>query len=193
VSYYQRSAHLEEHLPQSFLPDEAAQSRREATPAGWAIVDNTIGEDWKDVHLSLVAGAPQSFVENISQPFYARRPRFHCTVCSAYAAITRGYSGGRSPARAPPPPARKVAPGQRLVVPVVGMGSGSAPIALGSGQHDAWSRDGPKWRCRPGARQRAERFGFFQSTNADASGHYVSTCPSDKRELRSTPPASKPK
>jgi len=41
---------------------------------GWAIVDNTIGEDWKDVQLSLVAGQPQSFVQNISQPFYARRP-----------------------------------------------------------------------------------------------------------------------
>ena len=41
---------------------------------GWAIVDNTIGEDWKDVQLSLVAGAPQSFIQNISQPFYARRP-----------------------------------------------------------------------------------------------------------------------
>ena len=41
---------------------------------GWAIVDNTVGEDWKDVELSLVAGAPQSFIENISQPFYTRRP-----------------------------------------------------------------------------------------------------------------------
>jgi hypothetical protein len=41
---------------------------------GWAIVDNTIGEDWKDVQLSLVAGAPQSFIQAISQPFYARRP-----------------------------------------------------------------------------------------------------------------------
>lgn len=41
---------------------------------GWAIVDNTIGEDWRDVQLSLVAGAPQSFVQDISQPFYARRP-----------------------------------------------------------------------------------------------------------------------
>ncbi|HEV2716709.1 MAG TPA: carboxypeptidase regulatory-like domain-containing protein, partial [Terriglobales bacterium] len=41
---------------------------------GWAIVDNTIGEDWKDVQLSLIAGAPQSFVQNISQPFYTRRP-----------------------------------------------------------------------------------------------------------------------
>ena len=41
---------------------------------GWAIVDNTIGEDWKDVQLSLVAGAPQSFIQNISQPYYTRRP-----------------------------------------------------------------------------------------------------------------------
>lgn len=41
---------------------------------GWAIVDNTVGEDWKNVQLSLVAGAPQSFVEQISQPYYVRRP-----------------------------------------------------------------------------------------------------------------------
>ncbi|HYG98246.1 MAG TPA: hypothetical protein VD837_03885 [Terriglobales bacterium] len=41
---------------------------------GWAIVDNTVGEDWKDVQLSLVSGAPQSFIQNISQPYYARRP-----------------------------------------------------------------------------------------------------------------------
>jgi hypothetical protein len=41
---------------------------------GWAVVDNTIGEDWRDVQLSLVAGAPQSFIQDISQPFYVRRP-----------------------------------------------------------------------------------------------------------------------
>ncbi len=41
---------------------------------GWAIVDNTIGEDWKNVQLSLIAGSPQSFIQDISQPLYARRP-----------------------------------------------------------------------------------------------------------------------
>ncbi len=53
------------------LPTKASE-----TPQlqGWAIVDNTVGEDWKDVQLSLVAGAPQSFIEDISQPFYTRRP-----------------------------------------------------------------------------------------------------------------------
>jgi len=41
---------------------------------GWAIVDNTVGEDWKDVRLTLVSGTPQSFIQNISQPYYTRRP-----------------------------------------------------------------------------------------------------------------------
>jgi hypothetical protein len=41
---------------------------------GWAIVDNTVGEDWSNVELSLVAGAPQSFIQQLSQPYYARRP-----------------------------------------------------------------------------------------------------------------------
>src|SRR5438094_3675875 len=41
---------------------------------GWAIVDNTVGEDWKNVELSLVAGAPQSFVQELSQPYFTRRP-----------------------------------------------------------------------------------------------------------------------
>lgn len=31
---------------------------------GWAVVDSTIGEDWR---LSLVAGASQSFIQNISR------------------------------------------------------------------------------------------------------------------------------
>jgi hypothetical protein len=41
---------------------------------GWAIVDNTVGEDWNDVELSLVAGAPQSFIQQLSLPYYSRRP-----------------------------------------------------------------------------------------------------------------------
>ena len=41
---------------------------------GWAIVDNTVGQDWYKVQLSLVAGAPQSFIQNLSQPYYTRRP-----------------------------------------------------------------------------------------------------------------------
>ena len=45
-----------------------------ATVQGWAVVDNTVGADWDNVQLSLVAGAPQSFIQPLSQPLYMRRP-----------------------------------------------------------------------------------------------------------------------
>jgi hypothetical protein len=41
---------------------------------GWAVIDNTVGEDWSDVELSLVAGAPHSFIQQLSEPYYGRRP-----------------------------------------------------------------------------------------------------------------------
>ncbi|MGO9775525.1 MAG: hypothetical protein ACLPM3_02935 [Terracidiphilus sp.] len=44
-----------------------------ATIQGWAVVDNTVGADWENVQLSLVAGAPQSFIQPLSQPIYTRR------------------------------------------------------------------------------------------------------------------------
>ena len=53
------------------LPTKAGKS---PLLQGWAIVDNTVGEDWSDVELSLVAGAPHSFIQQLSQPYYGRRP-----------------------------------------------------------------------------------------------------------------------
>ena len=41
---------------------------------GWAVIDNTVGEDWRNVEMALVAGAPQSFVQRLSQPRYRQRP-----------------------------------------------------------------------------------------------------------------------
>src|SRR5262249_56028425 len=46
---------------------------KEALLQGWAIVDNTVGQNWENVQLSLVAGAPQTFVQNLSQPYFSRR------------------------------------------------------------------------------------------------------------------------
>jgi hypothetical protein len=45
-----------------------------ATVQGWSVVDNTTGSDWTNVHLDLIAGAPQSFIQPLSTPYYARRP-----------------------------------------------------------------------------------------------------------------------
>ena len=53
------------------IPTEAG---RKPFLQGWAIVDNTLGEDWSDVELSLVAGAPQSFIQPLSKPIYTERP-----------------------------------------------------------------------------------------------------------------------
>ena len=44
------------------------------TLEGWAIVDNTTGEDWTKVQLSLVSGRPISFVSQLYAPKYITRP-----------------------------------------------------------------------------------------------------------------------
>ncbi len=41
---------------------------------GWAIVENQTDNDWHNVRLSLVAGRPISFIENLYQPLYVPRP-----------------------------------------------------------------------------------------------------------------------
>lgn len=41
---------------------------------GWALVDNVQDEDWTDVSLSLIAGAPVSFIHDLQQPRYKQRP-----------------------------------------------------------------------------------------------------------------------
>lgn len=41
---------------------------------GWAIVENTTEEDWNDVRLTLVSGRPISFVMDLYEPLYVKRP-----------------------------------------------------------------------------------------------------------------------
>src|SRR5438874_5419604 len=53
------------------LPSDAKQK---PLLQGWAVIDNTVGEDWNNVELSLVAGAPHSFIQQLSEPYYGRRP-----------------------------------------------------------------------------------------------------------------------
>lgn len=77
---------------------------------GWAIVDNTIGEDWKDVQLSLIAGAPQSFIQDISQPLYARRPVIALPQSAMLSPQTHEATMVEE-AQSPPPPAPGVAGG----------------------------------------------------------------------------------
>jgi hypothetical protein len=41
---------------------------------GWAHVENTTDEDWNEVSLSLVSGRPVSFIQNLYDPIYVKRP-----------------------------------------------------------------------------------------------------------------------
>jgi hypothetical protein len=55
-----------------FGDKEPAQT--EPTLEGWAIVDNTTGEDWTNVRLSVVSGKPISFITQLYEPRYVIRP-----------------------------------------------------------------------------------------------------------------------
>ena len=84
------------------LPEKAGEK---PLLQGWAIVDNTIGEDWKDVQLSLIAGAPQSFIQNISQPLYGRRPVVPLPEAAMLTPQTQEATmNEEAPAPPPPPP-----------------------------------------------------------------------------------------
>jgi hypothetical protein len=69
------------------------------TLEGWAIVDNTTGEDWTNVRISLISGKPISFISSLYDPKYIRRQTAELPEDQAVAPTI--YSGNV----APPPPA----------------------------------------------------------------------------------------
>jgi len=121
---------------------------------GWAIVDNTIGEDWTNVELSLVAGSPQSFIQPLSQPFYGRRPVIplpsaaQLTPQTHDAALSPDAKPEAAQMMAPPPPmadARAMrsvggGPGMAGGVPggvVGGVVGGAVPVSAAESVVDA--------------------------------------------------------
>lgn len=50
------------------------QDNKPAMLQGWAIVENTTAQDWKNVELSLVSGRPISFQMDLYQPMFITRP-----------------------------------------------------------------------------------------------------------------------
>jgi hypothetical protein len=84
------------------------------TLEGWAIVDNTTGDDWSKVSLALVSGRPVSFVSRLFEPHYVGRAERDVLDAEAaapelHAGAVGGVIGGvvageRLEANAPPPP-----------------------------------------------------------------------------------------
>ncbi|MCC6389223.1 MAG: DUF4139 domain-containing protein, partial [Bryobacterales bacterium] len=68
---------------------------------GWAIVDNTTGEDWTKVNLSLVSGRPISFISNLYEPKYVTRPVLELAENRAVAPVVDTGVVAGAPAGAP--------------------------------------------------------------------------------------------
>jgi hypothetical protein len=89
--------------------------KTEPTLEGWAIIDNTTGEDWTNVLLSVVSGRPVSFISKLYEPKYVPRqtvelPEDRAAAPVIYQGSLGGVSAGtnqvvRAAAAPPPPPA----------------------------------------------------------------------------------------
>jgi len=71
---------------------------------GWAIVDNTTGDDWSGVQISLVSGRPISFLSRLYEPRFLERPVAELEEERATAPVVHGG--------AIPPPAPQMAAGR---------------------------------------------------------------------------------
>jgi hypothetical protein len=78
---------------------------------GWAIVDNTSGEDWENVKLSVVSGRPISFITQLYEPRYVQRPTAELAENRVVAPqVFQGSMGAVTGAlAAAPPPAPQAA------------------------------------------------------------------------------------
>jgi hypothetical protein len=87
--------------------------KSESTLEGWAIIDNTTGEDWNNVNLAVVSGRPVSFISRLYEPKYLTRqtvdlPEDQAANPVVYGGVIGGIAGGVPDSEtrpAPPPPA----------------------------------------------------------------------------------------
>jgi hypothetical protein len=82
------------------------QPRGEADLQAWGIVQNLSGEDWKDVKLSLVAGAPLAFEARLGTPVIPDRPVV-TDMGEVIAAMPKGETSLREDAVNGPPAKNK--------------------------------------------------------------------------------------
>jgi hypothetical protein len=88
------------------------------TLEGWAIVDNTSGEDWNNVRLAVVSGRPVSFISNLYEPRYVERqtaelPEEQALGPMLHQGALASLQAGVAPAPPPPPPAMAKASSRR--------------------------------------------------------------------------------
>ena len=114
--------------------DSKGGAAGEPTLEGWAIVDNTSGDDWNNVRLAVVSGKPVSFITQLYSPRYVQRPFAELAENQAAAPVV--YQGAMEAAKdevmnkamAPP---RQFAPAQRAGG-IGGLGSTAQSVEISS-------------------------------------------------------------
>lgn len=91
---------------------------------GWAIVENTTDDDWKQVRLSLISGRPVSFMMDLYQPLYATRP---VVVPEFFAGLQPQVYGGAMTMAEAPGAAMSSPPPTPMPEAGTGMGPGAGP------------------------------------------------------------------
>ncbi len=102
------------------LPD-AAEGGGSPLLQGWAIVENTTDEDWRDVRLGLVAGRPVGFVMDLYEPLFLSRPQVPVPVEAA--AAPRTYAGKMVELQASPGRAQRGMPSADTATRSAGRGA----------------------------------------------------------------------
>ena len=115
-------------------------STGEPTLEGWAIVDNTTGDDWTNVQLSLVSGRPISFISQLYPPRYVTRPTAQLPEDQAVGPVVYGgaIEEGNEPgtiAGTVEDASGAVMPGARITVRNLQTGLTRNTVANGSGEY----------------------------------------------------------
>jgi hypothetical protein len=117
---------------------------------GWAVVDNTTGEDWRDISLSLTSGAPIAFRYDLHTPRDVERTDLSSVGADRHAQVSVGETGyaDAAPVIAPPPPPPAAMPSSSMELDEGKMGKKRAAprpkptVSIGGGRSRGMATNG---------------------------------------------------
>jgi hypothetical protein len=170
---------------------------------GWAVVDNTVGADWDNVQLSLVAGAPQSFIQPLSQPLYTRRPEI--PIAAEAQTTPQTHEAAESEAQDATPVQAMLAmpaPGRMAHIPKMAMDAkpmagagGGGGQGMGGGFGNGYSRPRASENMSVtvesvGANDEVDNSGIYRATDAMGAGDVSTNAFDDFFEYALTQPVT---
>ncbi len=108
----------------------------EALLQGWAVVDNTTGEDWRNVKLALTSGSPIAFQYDLHTPRDVIRTDLSAVGSNRRAQVSVGEAGYAQPGASvvPPPPPPPAPPMNRPVDAKAPRQPSPASVSSGAGR-----------------------------------------------------------